>query len=90
MVMLVLVCLFVLAMVLSIGGSRYVIRNNILKSAANNYARFTAQQIANLVGTLDDPSYWQFDEDGLSAVLTRVSRTRGITKIQNLQNSSYY
>lgn len=83
-VMLGLVCLFLTAAAIGMLSLPYVIRSSILKNAANNYAQFTAQQVASLVGTLEDPGYWQFNLDRLSGVLTRSSRASGVARIQIL------
>lgn len=83
-VMLGVACFLTLGMAVGMVSLRPMLRHAILKNAADNYAKFIAYQVASLIGNLEDAEYWQFDSGGISAILTRAARLRGISEIQIL------
>ena len=83
-VMLALACFLVFSVAVCLAGFRYVMINSLLKSTANNYARFCAEEIGELIGAGADPDHWQRDLEGLGLILDRVMRVEGIVKLQVL------
>lgn len=80
--MLTLLGIVALALSAAAGIFRYAFYHAIVTQSAENYARFLGHEVGRLAGSLDDPQFWEIDADGLSAILTRGSRIKGIVSIE--------
>lgn len=73
----------IVAVVLGLAGFRYILRDSILQTAADNYAGLCAHQIGQMIGAENDPGLWQFSKR-LPAILDRFMRLGGVVRIQVL------